>query len=191
MKELLTALSAFQQECPTITKDTEGYGYKYASLPQIIEVINPLLAKHGLVFTQAFIKRYIDMPQQLVTTLFHLESGESIESAIVIPTVSLKGMNDYQSLGSGITYLRRYALSSLLGIVTDEDNDAAGEQEKKWITDKQMEQYIGKIQGGSYSDKTPDEFMKELRQDFKVNKKHEEILRYEFEFDKILEDGKE
>ena len=39
--------------------------------------------------------------------------------------VSLKGMNEYQVLGSAITYIRRYALSSLLGIVTDKDTDAA------------------------------------------------------------------
>ena len=37
-------------------------------------------------------------------------------------------MNDYQSFGSGVTYFRRYALSSALGLVTDKDTDAAGEQ---------------------------------------------------------------
>jgi hypothetical protein len=36
-------------------------------------------------------------------------------------------MNDYQAYGSGITYYRRYALSSMLGLVTDKDTDAAGE----------------------------------------------------------------
>ena len=35
-------------------------------------------------------------------------------------------MNEFQSLGSAITYLRRYSLSSMLGIVTDKDVDAAG-----------------------------------------------------------------
>ena len=37
-------------------------------------------------------------------------------------------MNDFQVLGSAITYIRRYALSSMLGIVTDKDTDASGEQ---------------------------------------------------------------
>ena len=40
-------------------------------------------------------------------------------------------MNDFQVLGSAITYLRRYAISSMLGLVTDKDNDASGEQVKK------------------------------------------------------------
>lgn len=37
-------------------------------------------------------------------------------------------MNDYQAYGSGVTYFRRYALSSMLGIITDKDLDAAGTQ---------------------------------------------------------------
>jgi hypothetical protein len=45
--------------------------------------------------------------------------------------VSLKGMNEFQVAGSSITYFRRYALSAMLGIVTDKDTDAQGEQTKK------------------------------------------------------------
>jgi hypothetical protein len=67
----------------------------------------------------------------IVTVVFHTETGEKIESKInLIEGVELKGMNAFQVLGSQITYLRRYALSALLGIVTDEDTDAAGEQVK-------------------------------------------------------------
>ena len=36
----------------------------------------------------------------------------------------MKGMNVYQSTGSGITYYRRYMLSSMLGIISDADTDA-------------------------------------------------------------------
>jgi hypothetical protein len=50
--------------------------------------------------------------------------------------IQLKGMNDYQSFGSGITYYRRYCLSTILGIVTDKDTDAAGEQVKPVNTEK-------------------------------------------------------
>jgi hypothetical protein len=125
MKNLFKSLAAFQQEVPVIHKGTQGYGYSYADLPKIFEVINPLLQKHGLGFTQLI------NGQTIVTCLFHCESGESIESKTDIPQgVQLKGMNDFQVLGSAITYLRRYALSSILGIVTDKDVDAAGEQIK-------------------------------------------------------------
>ena len=66
----------------------------------------------------------------LATAVFHVESGEQIESNCMIPYVQLKGMNDFQSFGSGVTYFRRYCLSSMLGLVTDKDTDASGEQEK-------------------------------------------------------------
>lgn len=130
MKSLFKALADFQQECPVIIKNANGYGYQFADLPKIFEVINPLLQKHGLGFTQLI------NGQQIVTVLFHVESGESIESKTDIPMIQLKGMNDYQSFGSGITYYRRYCLSTILGIVTDKDTHAAGEQVKTEKTEK-------------------------------------------------------
>jgi len=95
-------------------------------LPTIFDKINPLLNKHGLGFTQLINTHEED--NYLNTIIFHVESGETLESNTLIPQATLKGMNDYQSFGSGVTYFRRYALSSALGLVTDKDTDAAGEQ---------------------------------------------------------------
>jgi hypothetical protein len=125
MKNLIKALSEFQNECPIIHKDTKGHNYTYADLPQIFSVINPLLKKHKLCFTQLLENDGIR------TILFHVESGEQIESHTPIPLVKLGAMNEYQSYGSGVTYYRRYALSSMLGLVTDKDTDAAGTQIKE------------------------------------------------------------
>lgn len=123
VKTVWGALASFQQEVPTIHKGTKGYGYSYADLPTIFEVINPLLKKHSLGFTQLI------EGQSIKTILFHTESEGRIESITDIPQdVNLKGMNQYQVLGSAITYIRRYALSSMLGLVTDKDTDAGGEQ---------------------------------------------------------------
>lgn len=125
MKQLLKAISDFQKECPVIHKGTKGYGYTYADLPAILEVINPILKKHKIGFIQA-----VD-GDKLETCIFH-EDGESITRSANIPQgVKLKGMNDFQILGSAITYMRRYQLSAMLGIVTDKDVDAPGEQEPK------------------------------------------------------------
>ena len=125
MKEIYAALANFQQEIGTLPKDASGYGYKYTELSTIVEKALPLLKKHGLGFTQPMSGTAVK------TILFHAESGESIESSLDIPQgVELKGMNEYQALGSAITYLRRYSLASILGIVTDEDTDAQGEQVK-------------------------------------------------------------
>lgn len=126
MKNLLKSLADFQQEVPVIHKGTEGYGYSYSDLPAIFSVINPILKKHNLGFTQ------LGQGTSIKTIIFHTESGEMLESEFEIPqNVSLAKMNDFQVLGSAITYIRRYALSSALGLVTDKDTDASGEQVKK------------------------------------------------------------
>lgn len=125
MKELYKALAAFQQDVPNIYKNAKGYSYTFADLGEINDIIKPILAKHNLGYVQPI------NGDTIKTIIFHTESGESIESSANIPQgVQLKGMNDFQVLGSAITYLRRYSLSSMLGLVTDEDADAAGEQVK-------------------------------------------------------------
>lgn len=138
MNKIYKALADFQQEVPVISKDVSGYGYKYADLPSIFEIINPLLKKHGLGFYQAI------NGTKIKTVLFHVESGEVIESETDMPFDSLiyedvtnakgvksvikgfEGMNKAQAIGSLITYFRRYSLSSLLGLVTDKDTDGTG-----------------------------------------------------------------
>ncbi len=128
MKNFYKALAGFQQECPVMLKDTEGYGYKYVDLPKIIHIINPIMKKHGLGFTQKLGTNPETNNSCLETTIFHVASGEFDTSKVDIPLVDLKGQNIYQSFGSGTTYFRRYALSSALGIVSDKDLDAYGEQ---------------------------------------------------------------
>jgi hypothetical protein len=132
MKNIYKALASFQQEVPAIHKGTKGYGYTYADLPTIFATINPILAKNGLGFTQLL------NGDNIITTIFHSESGETLQSETVMPTgVTLKGMNEFQVMGSAITYYRRYSLSAILGLVTDVDSDASGEQtsapSKPWL----------------------------------------------------------
>ena len=91
MKKLLKALSEFQNEVPTIHEETKGFNYTYSNLNSIFKVIKPLLKKHGLGFYQNLDNR------NLVTTVYHVESGEQIQSSSAIPEVTLKGMNDFQS----------------------------------------------------------------------------------------------
>jgi hypothetical protein len=153
MKNLFKAIANFQQEVPTIHKGTKGYGYTYADLPTIFEKINPLLKKHGLGFMQNLQSE--EGINYLETIIFHVESGESINNMVMIPEVTLKGMNDYQSFGAGCSYFRRYALSSSLGLVTDIDTDASGEQIKKvkkaGLTDSQFNKAVQAIADGTYT----------------------------------------
>jgi len=132
------ALAGFQQECPVIHKGAQGHNYSYADLPAIFEVINPLLAKHGLGFTQPL------QGKDILTILFHVETGETIESLTEVPTDTGSRMNIFQSAGSGITYYRRYAISSLLGIVTDVDLDAG----KQTLSDAQFKTILDTLASG-------------------------------------------
>jgi len=209
----MTALAKFQQECPTIPKTTEGYGYKYADLPSILETIKPLLDKNNLCLSQPLISE--DGITCVETILYHLTSGEHLEWKLEIPRVTLGKMNDYQSFGSGITYFRRYALSSALGIVTDEDTDAAGEQnnhkyekavidrvvknlekELPWMTQKQFESSVKRIQeakpnviiheDGNELELTPTEFVDKLSEQFRMKKDYKRDLLHEVEFQNTL-----
>tara|TARA_R110002167_G_scaffold96460_1_gene255524 strand:+ start:5262 stop:5849 length:588 start_codon:yes stop_codon:yes gene_type:complete len=121
-KNIYKALADFQQEVPVLLKGTDGYGYKYIQLEHIIAQINPLLKKHNLGFTQLI--SAVEYGSGLTTVLFHHPSGEDISSSCIIPECDMKGMNKFQSAGAGITYFRRYALSSMLGIISDQDTDA-------------------------------------------------------------------
>ena len=134
MKNLFKALAEFQQEVPVIFKGTTAgsgnFAYQYADLPAILNVINPLMQKHGLGFTQ--LTNHKDGFDYLVTVVFHVESGETLETSLrLMPDVELKGQNIFQSYGSQLTYFRRYGISQILGLVTDKDTDAAGETTKK------------------------------------------------------------
>ena len=89
---------------------------KYASLGAHLEVVKPIFAKHGLAILQ--FPTSCDKSIGVNTVIVH-ESGASIEEAICIPVGdSIKG----QDAGSVISYLRRYALASVAGIATEDDD---------------------------------------------------------------------
>ena len=65
-------------------------------------------------------------------------------------------MNDFQVLGSAISYLRRYCISSILGVVSDKDTDAGGEQikveaKKPAINESRFKKALQSIADGNYS----------------------------------------
>ncbi|WP_062057347.1 ERF family protein [Aquimarina longa] len=121
--ELGKALTIFQSKCPTVEKNSQGYGYKYADLASITETIKPHLKEAGLSYTQQVFNDSKNVGVK--TILIHGTSGQYISSTIDADMISnkQKQMSPVQGMGSIITFLRRYALSSILGIVTDDDID--------------------------------------------------------------------
>ena len=95
-----------------------GRGFQYASLGALLGAVKPVLAKHGLGVVQAF-RDYGDGNGCVETTVVH-ETGESMST--VSPPFHVDP--NPQKTGAWITYYRRYMLSSLLGVLGDEDDDA-------------------------------------------------------------------
>ena len=134
IKNLAEAQLAVQKEIKDISKDSKGYGYNYTSFDKLVQYLRPLLGKHGLSFVQMPIG---DSSSVGVKTMYmHAESGEWISCEIKSPIAESKGMNTYQSIGSAITYFRRYSLSSFVGIAIEEDVEASSKQ-KKYEGDEQ------------------------------------------------------
>ncbi len=127
IKNLAVAQANIQKEIEDIAKDSEGYGYKYTSYDALVKHLRPLLTKHGI----SFIQMPVGHDNQIgVRTVYMHTSGEWISSVVLSPIVESRQMNVYQSVGSAITYFRRYSLSAFVGIASDEDNDASTVQAK-------------------------------------------------------------
>lgn len=94
------------------------YSFKYATLDHIIEKIRGPLTENGLWFTQ--IMKDDQGTYILDTRLLHA-SGQWI--ACQMPLI-WDGNGGNQQFGSALTFMRRYALTSLLGIAAEEDDDA-------------------------------------------------------------------
>jgi hypothetical protein len=104
---------------PAIQKDSVNphFGNRYVSLQNLMGILLPILNANAIVLTQY--PTSIDGKPALYTLLTHVPSGEQTgESMLLSPDKT-----GPQAQGSAITYARRYALMSILGLVADEDDD--------------------------------------------------------------------
>jgi hypothetical protein len=122
INELASALSKAQGEMEAAIKDSSNpfFKSKYADLNSIWSACRLPLSKNGLAVIQT-----IDQNESgqlvLITLLCHC-SGQWIRSRA--PIITQK--HDPQSIGSAITYFKRYSLSAIVGVSTDEDDDGEG-----------------------------------------------------------------
>ena len=147
---LLKSLTMAQSEYPTLPKDKKGYGYNYTDLDTVITTIKPIFEKNKLGFIQSLTT--LENGKNGITTRIFSVEGEWIEDTIALPDVAMAKTNAAQNLGASITYMRRYALCSMLGISSDEDVDATTttETQSKQTQSKtpQKKNTPSKIKGG-------------------------------------------
>lgn len=138
VKELFKAMISVAPEIQSISKSKQAYGYKYATLDSLIDMLRSVLPKHGIWFTQ--IPSRNGESSMLTTRVFHI-SGEWIEDSIEMTDTELQGKaNDTQKVGASITYYRRYALSSIFCVAADEDVDGNLNNVRKQETPKTQPQ---------------------------------------------------
>lgn len=113
------ALAKAQAEIQVAVKGSDNpyFKSKYADLAEVWACIREPLTKNGLALVQCpstcqngFVT--------IETTIYH-ESGQSISSKL---SCKVKDTGP-QSIGSAITYLRRYAISAMCGVVSEEEDD--------------------------------------------------------------------
>lgn len=117
LASLYTALSEAQQEIEPPVKDKTGqFNNKYASLDAIYECCRIPLANHGLTIQQEVAEK--DGNWTLLTILSHC-NGATVPHSM--PVIVEK--NGCQGFVSALTYARRAAVTSLLCLPQDEDDD--------------------------------------------------------------------
>lgn len=138
INEIAAALSKAQKSfesaerghvAKVMSKKGEGssYSFNYADLAAYLDVCRGPLSENGLSFIQ---EPTCDGNKVSVTTLLMHQSGQWIESDPLVLTLTGETLTP-QVIGSGITYARRYSLSAITGMASEQDDDgnaASGNQ---------------------------------------------------------------
>lgn len=166
--EISKAMAKFQEEVKQPLKDADNpfFKSKYVPLESVVESIHNIAPKHGLSFTQWALND--DSGQLGVATLLMHTSGEFLEFD---PVFMKAEKPTAQGAGALITYLKRYTLSAIFGITSDQDDDgnsASGNQipkQKQPLKATLLSKY--KLSG-----KTEDEFNEWYESQKKTGKDH-------------------
>ena len=127
--KLAEALAAYQSTAanPANSAKNPFLKNKYAPLNEILSMVRPELAKHGLALSQLV----VGCDRVGVTTVLMHASGEYISGTVSLAPDASKGLSTAQNAGVVVTYLRRYGVQSILGISGEDDTDGAHGDDKK------------------------------------------------------------
>lgn len=116
---MAAALAKAQAECQNVTMNRTNSHFKsrYADLAAVRDAVYPIFTKHGISIIQAPTTDGFS-GFSLETRVMH-SSGEELVYNFPLPP----DVNKVQAIGSAISYARRYTLSALAGIASEEDDD--------------------------------------------------------------------
>ena len=134
--KLAASLCGVQEKLTHAKKDSANpfFKSKYADLESVWDSCRELLASHGLSVAQ-FPGLYTehDKSMSLTTILMH-GSGEWISQEMSVPVTKA----DAQGAGSALTYMRRYALAAVVGVVQADDDGNAASSPKPVVKAKEI-----------------------------------------------------
>ena len=127
ISNISAALAKAQGEIENAIKDSHGYNYNYADLASVLEACKIPLSKTNIARIQIPMvsRENNDLVSVTVITILAHDSGEWFRGELKIFPKDASA----QSIGSAITYARRYSLSSMVGIAPDKDDDGVAATE--------------------------------------------------------------
>ena len=149
INELAAALAIAQGSITGALKDSANpfFKSKYADLASVWDACRDSLSKNGLAVVQ--VASTSETGAAVITTTLCHKSGQWIRGSISLMPVK----SDPQGMGSALTYARRYALASMVGVaqVDDDANSASGKagtvvdprgQDRPAQDDKTVREYV-------------------------------------------------
>lgn len=135
IKHIAAALNKAQAEMSGAKKGANNpfFKSKYADMNSVVDAVRIPFCNNGLSYSQFPIMQ--DNKVGVETILMH-ESGEWMSDILVLPMVK----QDPQAAGSAITYAKRYALQSIAGIPSEDDDGNAASSQKSPV--KQSSQNV-------------------------------------------------
>lgn len=123
---LLPALVSAKQKFGTINKNKTAFGYKYATIDEILDKIEKPLSEAGLCITHDR-----DIEKMEMTSYVYHVSGEYIATKIKLDVELSNKMNYMQNMGSASSYAIRYNLIALFNLCAEEDDDGVASNKPK------------------------------------------------------------
>ena len=120
----LEDLISAQSDCGLVLKSSQGHNYKYADLNSVFNGCLEAVHKYNFALLQT--NDHDQYGPFVQTALVHI-SGEKFQSKVYLVLENSR-LNGMQSLGSAITYARRYGLLGLLAVAPEDDDGQAASQ---------------------------------------------------------------
>jgi ERF superfamily len=167
---VVSKLMKAKQQIGTVKKDSKNPFHKsnYASLNAYIDASEDHLIENGLILVQAGNGSFSQ--PMIIATLIHPESSQWLKSYLPILNPKL----DSQGLGASVTYMRRYSIATLLGLVSEDDDGETASGRGKYDQQKKK---------AAAPEKSPDEKQKDdeaLRKILEIFDKEDQYLVIEY-----------